>query len=337
MTTTKLKAGGLSIKRKKLLGGPAPWPVLIWVKSTDQALDALQLVGGVFLCASFWGHGDRAGRHGGRVAGNLRCGIQGNGRHRAGRDNAVPFQLGPAAGHRGHGGGEQGAVRYRHGKGVGAVPESGAHCVQEGVPMDRRGSSRRCCRRCCHVRVRIREQTAKRRHGKALWRNLETECELQGWCWRQLIVCRHALKIRLNAWWYTVLSDCICVLWIKIVEQMCENVSKWSASGNILTLLSTSSLITLVMHGCKANGTAWHLGLQNFLKKLRSHLGKSVSLQCLQCLDSQNYFHKCSLKKIICSKALPLSVVTALVLVQEFVMHIKITSDVAIEQENLPL
>lgn len=166
-------------KKEKLLGGPAPWPVLIRVKSTDQALDALQLVGGVFLCASFWGHGDRAGRHGGRVTGNLRCGIQGDCRHRAGRDDAVPFQLGPAAGHRGHGGGEQGAVRYRHGKGVGAVPESGAHCVQEGVSMNRRGSSRRCCRCCCHVRVRIREQTAKRRHGNALWRNLKTECELQ--------------------------------------------------------------------------------------------------------------------------------------------------------------
>lgn len=180
MTTMKLEAGGVFIKRK-LLGGPAPWPVLIWVKSADQTLDALQLIGGVFLCASFWGHWDRAGGHGGGVTGHLRCGIQGDSRHRTGRDNAVPFQLGPAAGHRGHGGGEQGAVRYRHGKGVGVVPESRAHCVQEGVPVNRRGSSRRGCRRRCHVRVRIGEQTAKRRHGNALWRNLETECELQGW------------------------------------------------------------------------------------------------------------------------------------------------------------
>lgn len=193
-------------KRRKLSGGPASWPVLIRVESADQTLDALQLVGGVFLCASFWGHGDRAGRHGGRVAGNLRCGIQGGCRHRAGRDDAVPLQLGPAADHRGHGGGEQGAVRYRHGKGVGAVPESGAHCVQEGVPMNRRGggSSRRCCGRCCHVRVRIREQTAKRRHGNALWRNVETECELQGWCGRRLTVCRHALENGLNACWYRI-------------------------------------------------------------------------------------------------------------------------------------
>lgn len=166
----------------KLLGGPAPWPVLVWVQSTDQALDALQLVGRVFLCASFWGHGDRARGHGGRVAGHLRCGIQGDSSNRAGRDNAVPLQLGPAAGHRGHGGGEQGAVRYRHGKGVGAVPESGAHCGQEGVPMNRRGRGRRGCRRCRHVRVWIREQTAKRRHGNALWRNAETERELQSCC-----------------------------------------------------------------------------------------------------------------------------------------------------------
>lgn len=166
----------------KLLGGPAPWPVLIWVESTDQALDALQLVGGVFLRASFWGHRNRAGGYGGGVTGHLRCGIQSDSRHGAGWDDAIPLQLGPAAGHGGHGGSEQGAVRCRHGEGVGAVPESGTHCVQEGMPVHRRGGSGGGCRRCCHVRVRIGEQTAKRGHGKALWRNRETECEPQSWC-----------------------------------------------------------------------------------------------------------------------------------------------------------
>lgn len=165
-----------------LLGGPAPWPVLIRVQSTDQALDALQLVGGVLLRASFWGHGNRAGGYGGRVAGHLRCGIQGDSWHRARRHDAVPFHLGPAAGHGGHGGGEQRAVRYRHGEGVRAVPESGAHRVQERVPVHRRGRSGRGRRGCCHVRVGVGEQTAKRRHGDALWRKGESECELQ--CWR---------------------------------------------------------------------------------------------------------------------------------------------------------
>lgn len=166
----------------ELLGGPAPGPVLIWVESTDQALDALQLVGGVFLRASFWGHGNRAGGYGGGVTGHLWCGIQSDSRHGAGRDDAVPLQLAPAAGHGGHGGSEQGAVRCRHGEGVGAVPESGTHCVQEGMPVHRRGGSGGGCRGCCHVRVRIGEQTAKRGHGNALWRNKETDCEPQSWC-----------------------------------------------------------------------------------------------------------------------------------------------------------
>ena len=107
------------------------------------------------------------------MAGHLRRGIQGDSGHGAGRDDALSFQLAPAAGHGGHGGGEQGAVRYRHREGVRVVPESGAHCVQEGVPVHRRGGGgggRGGCRGCCHVRVRVGKQTAKRRHGDALWR-----------------------------------------------------------------------------------------------------------------------------------------------------------------------
>lgn len=167
-----------------LLWGPAPGPVLIRVESADQTLDALQLVGGVFLRASFWGHGHRARRYGGRVAGHLRRGIQGDGgRHGAGRHHAVPFQLAPAAaGHGGHGGGEQGAVRRRHGQGVGAVPESGAHRVQEGVPVHRRGrGGGGGCRGRSHVRVGIREETAERRHGDALRRDRKTGCEPRSW------------------------------------------------------------------------------------------------------------------------------------------------------------
>lgn len=144
-------------KQKKILGGPAPWPVLVWVESTDQALNALKLVGRVFLRASLWGHGDRSGGYCGRMTGNFRRGIQGDSGHWARWYDAFPFQLGPAAGHGGHGSGEQRAVRYRHRERVGAVPESGTDCVQERVSVHCGGGSRRGCRGCCHVRVRIRE------------------------------------------------------------------------------------------------------------------------------------------------------------------------------------
>lgn len=116
------------------------------------------------------------------MTGHLRRGIQSDGRNGAGRDDAIPFAVGPAAGHGGHGGGEQGAVRCRHGEGVGAVPESGAHCVQEGVPVHRRRGRGGGCRGCCHVRVRIGEQTAEWRHGDALRRKRQTECEPQSLC-----------------------------------------------------------------------------------------------------------------------------------------------------------
>lgn len=115
---------------KRILGGSAPGPVLVWFQSADQPLDALQLVCSVFLRAGFGGHGDRTRGDGGRVAGHLRRGIQRDSRHGAGRDQAVAFQLRPAAGHAGrHGGGEQRAVRRRHGERVGTVPEPGTHCV----------------------------------------------------------------------------------------------------------------------------------------------------------------------------------------------------------------
>lgn len=140
--------------------------VLFLIESADQALNALQLVSGIFPRASFWGQGDRAGRYGGRPAGDLRGGVLG------GRDwahgHAVPFQLGGAACHGGDGGGEQSAIRNAHRDGVRAVPEAGAHCVQERVSVDRGGGCGRGCRRCCHVRVRVREQAPKWRHGQAL-------------------------------------------------------------------------------------------------------------------------------------------------------------------------
>lgn len=149
------------------LGGPAACPVLTRVEPADQPLDALQLVRRVFLRASLWRHGDR-------VAGHLRRGIQGDPGRRAGRHDAVSsLRLGPAAAHVGHRGGEQGAVRHRHGEGVRAVPESGTHCVQERVPVRRGGGGGGGgggCRRGGHVRVRVREQASERRHGEALRR-----------------------------------------------------------------------------------------------------------------------------------------------------------------------
>lgn len=106
------------------------------------------------------------------MAGHLRRGIQGDGgRDGAGSHQAVRLQLRAAAGHGGQGGGEQRAVRRRHGEGVGAVPESGPHRVQEGVPVHGRGGGGGCggggCG-CGHVRVGIREEAAERRHGDAL-------------------------------------------------------------------------------------------------------------------------------------------------------------------------
>lgn len=183
-------------KSPKLLWGAAPWPVLVWVQSADQALDALQLVGSVLLRASFRRHGNRTGRHVGRVTCHLWCGIQSDSRHGAGRDDAISFQLGPAAGQAGgHGGGEQGAVRCRHGEGVGAVPESGTHCVQEGVPVHRRRRSGGSCRGRCHIRVRIGEQTAKRRHGNALRTKMENNCKTPSWQ-----VVNYSTKIRRKLW-----------------------------------------------------------------------------------------------------------------------------------------
>lgn len=143
------------------LRGSAPGPVLTGLQSAHQALDALQLVGSVLLRAGLRGRG----RYPRGVAGHLRGGVQGD--RGAGRNQPVRFQLGPttascAGRHGGHGGGEQRAVRHRHGEGVRAVPEAGAHRVQKRVPVHRGRGSGRGGGRCCHVGVGIREQTAER-------------------------------------------------------------------------------------------------------------------------------------------------------------------------------